>query len=572
MMETFRAWVGRSFRNRIFVAMLAATLLPLLVCGGLMLNLQVTRSQESLAQESHAQLAALGGALDDFRDACRDIARTLSDSTVVRSALRRGGEDSRTLYQVLFRTAESLRPYARFDIYDRQGVCRYTPASTPPSGERDPGWGILWDAGQEEGLALRAGEDGGLVAAQAVRSRGGDILGYVTAQVEQEGFDRMFNGLYSAAGEVLLLDGRWRTVYCSQPSQGRSTVECLREQLLAGSPLTGVTGEYAFFAAQRPDTGFVLILQRPRPFTALVLRSFYLVGAMVGVVCLLLCMWCAWVLSRALSRPVHQLDEAMGEVERGRLDVRLETDRADELGRLSSRFNRMAAEYRLNLDRSVQRERELNRARLGMLQAQLNPHFLYNTLDAMKWLGVAHQAPEVAALATDLADILRFSISGEELVTLERELELLDRYLDIQLIRFEDRFTCEIDAVDRLQSCLVPKLALQPLVENAIIHGVADRDDGYIKVQAVQEGDDLVLRVSDNGCGMTPEVLERLNSGDKRIPGGHLGLYNTDSIIRLRFGAAYGLTARSVPGEGSCVSLRMPIQREEAGDAEGADR
>ena len=572
MMETIRAWVGRSFRNRIFVAMLAATLLPLLVCGGLMLNLQVTRSQESLAQESHAQLAALGGALDDFRDACRDIARTLSDSTVVRSALRRGGEDSRTLYQVLFRTAEPLRPYARFDIYDGQGVCCYTTASAPPSGELDPGWGILWDAGQEEGLALRAGEDGGLIAAQAVRSRGGDILGYVTAQVEQEGFDRMFNGLYSAAGEVLLLDGRWRTVYCSQPSQGRSTVECLREQLLAGSPLTGVTGEYAFFAAQRPDTGFVLILQRPRPFTALVLRSFYLVGAIVGAVCLLLCMWCAWVLSRALSRPVHQLDEAMGEVERGRLDVRLETDRADELGRLSSRFNRMAAEYRLNLDRSVQRERELNRARLGMLQAQLNPHFLYNTLDAMKWLGVAHQAPEVAALATDLADILRFSISGEELVTLERELELLDRYLDIQLIRFEDRFTCEIDAADRLQSCLVPKLALQPLVENAIIHGVADRDDGYIKVQAVQEGDDLVLRVSDNGCGMTPEVLARLNSGDKRIPGGHLGLYNTDSIIRLRFGAAYGLTARSVPGEGSCVSLRMPIQREEAGDAEGADR
>ena len=572
MMETIRAWVGRSFRNRIFVAMLAATLLPLLVCGGLMLNLQVTRSQESLAQESHAQLAALGGALDDFRDACRDIARTLSDSTVVRSALRRGGEDSRTLYQVLFRTAESLRPYARFDIYDRQGVCRYTTASTPPSGELDPGWGILWDAGQEEGLALRAGEDGGLVAAQAVRSRGGDILGYVTAQVEQEGFDRMFNGLYSAAGEVLLLDGRWRTVYCSQPSQGRSTVECLREQLLSGSPLTGVTGEYAFFAAQRPDTGFVLILQRPRPFTALVLRSFYLVGAMVGVVCLLLCMWCAWVLSRALSRPVHQLDEAMGEVERGRLDVRLETDRADELGRLSSRFNRMAAEYRLNLDRSVQRERELNRARLGMLQAQLNPHFLYNTLDAMKWLGVAHQAPEVAALATDLADILRFSISGDELVTLEQELELIDRYVNIQLIRFEDRFAFEIDIAERFQGCLVPKLALQPLVENAIIHGVADRDDGYIKVQAVQEGDDLVLRVSDNGCGMTPEVLERLNSGDKRIPGGHLGLYNTDSIIRLRFGAAYGLTARSVPGEGSCVSLRMPIQREEAGDAEGADR
>ena len=91
MTDILRAWVGRSFRNRIFVAMLAATLLPLLVCGGLMLNLQVVRSQESLAQESHAQLAALGAALDDFRETCRDIAGSLADSTVVHSALRRRG-------------------------------------------------------------------------------------------------------------------------------------------------------------------------------------------------------------------------------------------------------------------------------------------------------------------------------------------------------------------------------------------------------------------------------------------------------------------------------------------------
>ena len=159
MTDILRAWVGRSFRNRIFVAMLAATLLPLLVCGGLMLNLQVVRSQESLAQESHAQLAALGAALDDFRETCRDIAGSLADSTVVHSALRRGGGDSRTLYQVLYRTTEPLRPYARFDIYDGQGVCCYTTASAPPSGELDPGWGVLWDAGQEDGLALRAGAE-----------------------------------------------------------------------------------------------------------------------------------------------------------------------------------------------------------------------------------------------------------------------------------------------------------------------------------------------------------------------------------------------------------------------------
>ena len=270
---------------------------------------------------------------------------------------------------------------------------------------------------------------------------------------------------------------------------------------------------------------------------------------------------------RYVKRLKAELDILAG----GDLDYPVTVEGEDELGELAGRFNNMVEARRRNREALVENQRELNQAQIRMLQAQLNPHFLCNTLDTMKWISKINKVPEVALMSTDLADILRFSISGEELVTLERELELIDRYLDIQLIRFEDRFTCEIDVADRLQSCLVPKLALQPLVENAIIHGVADRDDGYIKVQAVQEGDDLVLRVSDNGCGMAPEVLERLNSDDKRIPGGHLGLYNTDSIIRLRFGAAYGLTARSAPGEGSCVSLRLPIQREEAGDAEGAD-
>lgn len=565
-----RAWLRKSFRNRAFVMMLLAAFVPLLVCGPLMLRLQVVRSEGSLAAEAVEQLEALEGALSDLQGRCERAVGELCGSTVVRSALRRGGSDSRTLYQTLFRAAGPLREYARLEVYDSAGQPRYTTGSVLPEAAEDPGWGVLYAAGQADGLALRASGDG-LACAQAVRSREGTVLGYVAVTVSQGGFDRLFGGLYGASCEVILLDGSWRTVYGSQPSQSRATVDSLRRQLLAGEELAGWSGEYRFFAAKHARTGFSLVLQQPRPFTSLVLRSVYLVGALAGGLCLLLCMWCAWVLSRYLSRPVHQLDEAMGEVERGRLDVRLEAERDDELGRLSSRFNRMAEEYRLNLERSVQRERELNDVRLRMLQAQLNPHFLYNTLDAMKWLGVAHRAPQVAALATDLASILRASISGDEMVTLEQELELIDRYINIQLIRFEDRFAFEIDIAERFQGCLVPKLALQPLVENAVIHGVAGRDDGYIKLQAGQEGGDLLLYVSDNGCGIPPETLARLNSGDKRIPGGHLGLFNTDSIIRMYFGPGYGVFARSSPGEGSCVWLRLPLRRKENGSAEGLD-
>lgn len=561
-------WIGKSFRNRIFVTMLLSIMLPLLLCGALMMRLQVVRSERRLDAEAQGQLLSLAQAVTELENACRETLGKLSDSTVVRSALRRGGGDSRTLYQVLYRAAGPVRDQLRLDIYDTDGVCRYT-TSGVPGGTLDTGWGLLHAAGAAEGVVLRSQEGSGLRAACAVRSRDGEILGYAAAAVEQSGFDSLFDGRYTAASEVLLLDAHWRAVYYSRPAQAKLLADGLRQKLLEGA--APGQGAYRFFIQRHESTDFILLLQQPRAFTPAVMGGIYLTGAMMGALCLVLGLLSAWTLSRYLSKPVRQLDEAMGEVERGRLDVRLETDRADELGRLASRFNRMAAEYRLNLDRSVQRERELNEARLRMMQAQLNPHFLCNTLDAMKWAGMAHQAPEVASLATDLAAILRSSISGDETVTLEEELELVERYVNIQTIRFGDRFTCEADVAERFQSCLIPKLALQPLVENAIIHGVADRDDGFVKIWAEEDNGDLLVYVSDNGKGIAPEVLARLGGGG-RAPGGHLGLYNVDSILHARYGEGYGLSAASEPGIGSRVWMRLPMKRKEAGTyAEGFD-
>lgn len=565
-----KAWVRRSFRNWIFVTVLLAILLPLLLCGALMMRLLIVRSEESLAAEAEEQLEALSGAVEGLREDCGAVIGDLMDSTVLRSALRRGGGDSRTLYQVLYRAAGPMRDAVRLDVYDPEGACRYT-TSGLPGGMLEVDWGILRAAGEARDVVFRTAEVGGLAAAQAVRNYGGTILGYVVAVVEPGSFEELFGGLYTAASEVLLLDGRWRPVYYSRPAQAVQTAESLRRQLLEKGTLQG-EGVYRYFTRRCGDGWGTLVLQQPRAFTPQVMGAIFLTGALMGTLCLLLALFSAWTLSRYLAKPVHQLDEAMGEVERGRLDVRLETDRSDELGRLASRFNHMTEEYRANLDRSVQRERELNQARLRMMQAQLNPHFLYNTLDAVKWLGMAHQAPEVAELATGLAAILRSSISGDEIVTLEEELELVERYVNIQTIRFGDRFTCELDVAERYQSCLVPKLALQPLVENAILHGVADREDGYVKVWAGEEEDMLLLYVSDNGCGIPEEVLERLNGEARQPSEGHLGMFNVDSILRLRYGASCGLSARSTPGEGSCVRLKMPLKRKEKAYAEGPDR
>ena len=552
-----RAWISRSFRNRIFITVLLVALVPLLLCDLLMTRLMIERSERTLQSAAQAESAAIGEQLDELLALCAQSTEHLAGSTVTRSALRRGGDDSRTLYQLLYRGRLALRGAADFEVYGADGRCRYTTAAVA-SAPRSIGWGVLAAARQEK--SVLCAEDGGLIGACAVTTSGGGVLGYAVFRMERAQLDDFFAPLLSGADEAILVDSTWRMAYATHPLRAEETLGVLRGELLAGDALTGGDEDTRCYVRPSESFGLSLILRQPRTFTAQAVRSIYLVAAVMGALCLVLCLMCAWWLSRRLSEPVDELDSAMRRVEGGDYDVRIESARQDEMGRLAASFDRMTGEYRQHLERSVQRERELNETRLRMLQSQLNPHFLYNTLDCMKWLGVTNGAPQVATLAADLAALLRAGISGSEFITLEAELELIERYLDIQEIRFSDRFVCEIDVDERFQHCIVPKLVLQPLVENAIIHGVADSDEGFIKLWAEADGEDLLLRVSDNGSGIPEDVLRCINDHEL-IPGGHLGLNNVDRIARLSYGERYGLSARSNEDGGSCVQLRLPMQK-----------
>lgn len=561
-------WIKRSFRNRIFVTVLLVTLLPMLLCDVLVMQLAIGNSQELLYQQAMDELELLEQELDTMLEQADDLTQALSVSTVVRSALRRGGSDSKLLYQVLYQESAQLRDYAVAEVYDGEGRRLYSSDSSQLEAVLPTGWGVLRSAGESRELSIQAGREPGLTLARAVRSYDGGILGYILVRVTEAGFDSLLGDSFGSANDVFLLDGTWRQVYSSDSIHTGEKIDGMREAVLSGRELGD--GYYSVYLRALDRGDLTLILQQPKAYTPAVMSSVYYACLMMGLLCLVLSLVCAWIISHYLSKPVNQLDEAMGRVERGDYEVELSSDRSDEMGRLSSSFNRMTREYRQNLERSVQHERELNETELSMLQAQLNPHFLYNTLDSMKWLGITNHVPQVAAMATGLAALLRAGISGDKLITLEQELELLEKYLDIQSVRFEDRFTWETDIDEKLQHCLVPKLILQPLVENSIIHGVANMDDGYIKLSASAEGETLVLAVEDNGQGIPPEILERLKSPERELPAGHLGLRNVDRIVRLYYGKEYGISAVSVPGTGSRVELRMPMRKKEEKDAEGS--
>ena len=203
-----RAWLERSFRNRIFLTVLLVALVPLLLCDVLMTQVMIFRSEHTLRTDAQEEMALLTTQLDALLTDCGDVTRALAGSTVTRSALRRGGSDSRTLYQLLNRSTVALREYADFEVYGEDGDCLYTTANVWPAAQ-STGWGILSAARAADGIVLRAG-NGGLAGACPVTARGGAVLGYAVFRMDDANFDAFFAPLLRGADDLLLVDATWR--------------------------------------------------------------------------------------------------------------------------------------------------------------------------------------------------------------------------------------------------------------------------------------------------------------------------------------------------------------------------
>ena len=179
----------------------------------------------------------------------------------------------------------------------------------------------------------------------------------------------------------------------------------------------------------------------------------------------------------------------------------------------------------------------------------------------MKWTAKTRNVPEVATLASSLAIILRMAISGKKFVTLEDEINLVDYYITIQKIRFSGNFSFDIEVPLELEDCLVPKLILQPVVENAIVHGLSDKAGGQVFVNIYDNEGILTIEVCDDGIGIPDEEIKRIEERSQKQTEGHLGLYNVDTIIRLYYGDDYGIRARRLEEGGTMITVLLPVER-----------
>lgn len=600
-----RSYIQKSYKRQLQLYFIASSVIPIAVSGFLLVGLFRYQAQKDLSRQDLHRQNQIASILSDAFALSENGIREVAEDPDIAAALISGKVQSHNVYAALYRKTGELRDFATADIYSG-GKRIYSTGSGTESRTLPTDFGILAKARESKGkVVYRAGYAGDLTADSSLSiasnsSREPCIQiaeqiqeneGYAVVTIRKAGLDLLLQGSYGADEGILVMNRFWEPVYSAGALADRDAAARFRGNLLSGQP---VRQDYPdnFYSVPIGATGLTLVYLTAPALSAGIFHSLLNVVLFFSVLMVPLGLLFANYMSRYLSRPIAELGAAMRSFRHGDMNAQVHMDRDDELGLLAEGFNKTTVRLRENIEEQIRQQKQLNETKIRMLQAQLNPHFLYNTLDTIKWVGIDHQVPEVAQLSQNLAVLLRQSISNRQFITLSEELDMVENYCNIQEFRFGYSFSYECEVPEDLMRCIVPKLILQPVVENAIIHGLEGVDDGLVKVSAARKPrrcadnadidgagapreprygadevdidgagapqEDLEIIVVDNGHGISDEMIDILARHDAGQLSGHLGFRNVDTILRMFYGDSYGIHASRRKEGGTQVSLLLP--------------
>jgi two-component system sensor histidine kinase YesM len=268
-------------------------------------------------------------------------------------------------------------------------------------------------------------------------------------------------------------------------------------------------------------------------------------------------------MSHILTKPIQLLFDACKRIENGDMSFRVSICTNDEMGQLGHTFNLVMDQINANLGRELVEQQRQNDLKLEVLRSQINPHFLYNTLDSIKFLANLQEINNIASMCSSLINLLKYNLSSSTMATLGEEVESVSNYVDLQKYRYGDIFEFKTEIAKETDRCEVSRFILQPLVENCIIHGFVDRESGgEIIIRSSISGETLCLEVINNGRYMDKETLDKVNRGTEQDkPFSSIGINNIRERIRLQFGDRATLVYSGGKGLVTVAHLRFPVRR-----------
>ena len=394
-----------------------------------------------------------------------------------------------------------------------------------------------------------------------------EIKGVILIDIKLDAIKEIIeNSKPGTAGFVYVMDSNKEIVYTPVNNIvyriKNEWIEDINNEII----IKNINGEnYQLTKFKSKYTGWETIGVFPESESLRVIEYIRYSSLIIALVALIIAEMLVVVFTKSIVKPMYKLKQLMKRAQEGDLTVSFNAKYNDEVGELGNSFNNMVKEIN-NLINLVQKEEKSKRiAEMNVLQAQIKPHFMYNTLDTIRWMAEEHNEDDIVEIIEAFTNLLRISLSkGKEMISVNDELNHVQSYLIIQKIRYEDKLDYEIKFDENILNYQLIKLILQPLVENAIYHGIKEkRGNGKILITGKIEGNMLCFTVSDNGKGMEEEVLNKINkmltnSGKNKIEIGY-GIFNVNERIRIIYGEEYGLKYKSVYGEGTIVELRHPI-------------
>lgn len=308
-------------------------------------------------------------------------------------------------------------------------------------------------------------------------------------------------------------------------------------------------------------TGWKIVSVIPNTFFEMAVSGIQIFALFIIMLSVCILAFINQFVSKQIAKPIKNLEDSVREIESGNLDIQINEDGSQEIKKLGRTIKSMVSQMRELMDDIVKEQEQKRKMELGALQSQINPHFLYNTLDTIVWMIETERYEEAITIVTQLASLFRISLSkGKTIISIRDEISHAQSYMNIQKVRYKNKFEVKYDIDEEVYKYATVKLIIQPLLENAIYYGMEFMDgEGIITLRAYME-DKVYIEVTDNGLGIPKENVEQLLVENNRVQkrGSGVGLINVHQRIQLRFGEEYGLEIESEPDEGTCARICLP--------------
>ncbi|MBU0926221.1 MAG: histidine kinase [Spirochaetes bacterium] len=562
----------RYFR-RVFALFLAAAIAPAAAISVVYTSLAGAALRREAEGRLDSQAAAFARAVASIADSCaRGLEAVASDQAVL-AALAPGNRGDPAVSAKAYRRISASFPRdsgpAEASVISVDGSVFLPLGAVPP--DRDlsvyGSWGIFRSlaaapiAVEPRVAPLSDGSPGSFCVGIPIEGDDGVRLGYAIADVRRSAIAAAASSSGLSSGASLAFPSGKIVFDRSEPER--------EDGFVYEAGLGSDSGRLSEASASGAGTGFTVFASSPSGLYDGFGRSARNV-ALAGLAgAAVLASVLALRVSSSVTEPVLQMARSMSRVEAGDLTIRIEPSGDDELGDLARSFNAMTAEIDALLKREVERQELLREAELGALAAQMNPHFLHNTLASIKSLAKLGRQAEIAEVVSRLGKILRAGMGTRAgFSTIGESLSYVSDYLSIEKVRFGDRFAFRLDVDPSVQAAAIPPLTLEPLAENALTHGLErKRGHGTLRITGRLEGSDVVVSFVDDGPGMEPDAMEALSASllaaEPPKGGRGMGLLGTNRRIALEYGDGYGIGVRpadAATGRGFEAILRVPAR------------